>query len=834
MSSHAALYCMMSSYADRVSPDRVSLFASTPHSPPVSSSSLLGGLQTWPMHGASYSNTRHLPFSVHGVNAGFMETLESFSAVLLPQPMQQTSYVGVVDETHFFAIGRTSASITSPEVSLHPTGNGFGIGGADTVILKVNRFTGVLEMSVTIGLTTGRLSATMRGPLFAYQDHLYATSGLQNWVWKLRKFDLSLEWEFQLPHWRINEPRMEFGLSHPIYYTMEPMVIPPRSPQKDASIVIVPTSAGASYQSHAFQDAGGGEASPGVPNARAVNNIERLVQFHYGVGYVFGLEDNGDHAKLKYEFSGAPIRLEEGDFVPDESFAQNETKVKIWDIVQDELMFVDGDPSTGVPTSTGSFVYPTEIIEAPGHPEVTNSGYLTFRHGEVFNSSRHYLLMNVTSSIGQHLEDVLVPGTYLLNMPIIKTVYKRTDLTTHRLTHGEAWGLNYYGGSFYGSSCFDLSTGVLYVPSGNGYSFPVSDQLAARAMNNLDTAMNYEDVHANFLSQQAKAHSMYIGGDTETAYQLSRASIAFWKDLEMRRRSIRSTRSPRYQRFFHGSVTALNAYSGSLEWGFPIIGHDQKDANIVSGSVLGVYQEDGSNHDITSVAITVVAAGKRLVAAGKMAIGIYDLDNADTGFTPSVPADFNADAGLTAMRYPELRVDLLMYQELQNFGGLVLHDGTYFILRHMLGKMTVAGAGVLPYAPVDGGSPLVPMLGMGPVVLWACDISTGTVKWLRTISLDVSLPQTSLFELMSRGIGAHFGGVVGYGNSLVVGTQSGRYLIIDMATGLDRQTISTAGSAVSCGPIVNAQLFHLGGTAGRLGNIDNYAFYAEIFTVLGA
>jgi len=95
-------------------------------------------------------------------------------------------------------------------------------------------------------------------------------------------------------------------------------------------------------------------------------------------------------------------------------------------------------------------------------------------------------------------------------------------------------------------------------------------------------------------------------------------------------------------------------------------------------SVLLLYQEMGINHDIISVAMTEARGSKILIAAGKIAVGVYNLSSRNVGFTAVHGEDPFAAAGLMNMRTPELRVDMIMFTTLAVHGGLVVHEDLYY------------------------------------------------------------------------------------------------------------------------------------------------------------
>ena len=94
----------------------------------------------------------------------FMDTLHAFNAVSLPDALQQLTYHGVIDEDHFFTLGRTVSSRLSSikgVLSIARNAYNLGSGDAETLLLKVNRLTGSLTQFRAIGLSTANPDATV-------------------------------------------------------------------------------------------------------------------------------------------------------------------------------------------------------------------------------------------------------------------------------------------------------------------------------------------------------------------------------------------------------------------------------------------------------------------------------------------------------------------------------------------------------------------------------------------------------------------------------------------------------------------------------------------------
>jgi len=348
---------------------------------------------------------------------------------------------------------------------------------------------------------------SQRGPLFLHRDFVFLTSATQNIVWKLRKADFSLVWSCALPGWYELRPAGTGPLSgYPVYYTTTVLVIDTIA---EFPRVIVSTSAGQSYGPHDIS-----------PASFAVNNLERLVEYHHGIGLIFGLTDLGTVPTVDYVISAGPSVLRQGDVLPDESFAPDESAVEIWDSITESMLFQDGAPLTGVPRTSGTYLFPVEMIEIASRAFLReyDVGYISFGHGFVFNSSKSYLLENVTDPFGRvQPSSVEIQGTYLLGLPITRTLYKpQPDGRPYILSAREAWGLNYFGASIYGMTCYDEDSGLIYVPTGNAYAMPVSDKLAAQASNSRyqeksatwpKTSYRFDDVFLDYSTESMCSHS---------------------------------------------------------------------------------------------------------------------------------------------------------------------------------------------------------------------------------------------------------------------------------------------------------------------------------------
>jgi len=425
-------------------------------------------------------------------------------------------------------------------------------------------------------------------------------------------------------------------------------------------------------------------------------------------------------------------------------------------------------------------------------------------------------LHGVTDGDGNPQPDTHIAGTELQGLPIIKTLHRDSRRS---LSAGEAWALNYYGGSVYGTPCYDPDSAVLYVPTGNGYSFPYSDQVAAIAANHPGSNMRLDAVFENYSTTLMNAHTTYLAGDTIRAFEIARQATSFWKDVEMRRKAIRGTRSPRYQRFFHDSIVALDAHNGRLQWGYPVLGHDQRDNSFDAQprGLLSIYQELGTNNDLVGASITESDGSKFLLAHSKMAVGIYNLSSSDFGFVPSRADDPNGDAGILSMRVAEVRVDFFMKSGDADFGGFVVRDGMYFKMQTLWPIESGVHDGLLSYQPVLGDPLLYLRRNVGDprMVLWAVDVVT-QIRWVR------------IFDFKGNG-----GGITGYGNNLFVGLPDGMIHVVDMNSGTDVEILATASGATAGNPIVNGKLFHTGGHSGW-GAPNTFAYFVEMLTPFGA
>lgn len=602
------------------------------------------------------------------------------------------------------------------------------------------------------------------------------------------------------------------------------MVLPPRNGDAGPTVLVSTKNSGVYGPSDfTFFAVGGGVSS----------HLQRLVQYHQTRHHTFGLIDLGSFASLAFDFAISPTAIKDGDNIPDESFPDGTSSIDIWDKLADGMVFSHGSSVTGHPKSTGSFIFPSTRDESTGPlydmVQHFDTGFVEFRDFEIFNASKEYLMTNIRDGEGNSKSHRLINGSLLLQMPVAKTLYRGTNYTVNA---AEAWGLNYFGGSVWGTPSFDRETSMVYLPSGNAYACPYSEQVAVRGVNDPERHVFLDVVFANYSSQMQRAHSEYMNGNQDVGFQLSKDAIIFWKEVELRRRAVGATLSPRYQRFFHGSVIALNAYTGNLSWATKVLGHDIRDNSHLRQpkTLLGIYLEYGTNHDILGTSIATVQDRKLLIATGKYSFATYVLSpsNAEVKwFRATNDSDDNAAGGLTSMRSPEIQVHLLMKTAYANHGGGVIHDGVFYKLL-FLAEHSRAPA-LLPVMPVHSRGFDQPTLRAweGPLTLWAVDILSGDIKWLRMI--EASAPGAGED-------GWHSGALTAYGRNLIVGDLEGSFHLIDMKTGFDRCVVPTLSSAVVNAPIVNGIIYHVGGIGvgvpfGTGG--FSYARYLEMLTPLG-
>ena len=110
-----------------------------------------------------------------------------------------------------------------------------------------------------------------------------------------------------------------------------------------------------------------------------------------------------------------------------------------------------------------------------------------------------------------------------------------------------------------------------------------------------------------------------------------------------------------------------------------------------------------------------------------------------------------------------------------------------------------------------GGNPRVTPRGY-PLTIWAYDILTGRLKWLRVIGQSLS-------------------SLVGYADSLIVAS-NGMLRLLDVNTGAETSTHTLMSFAETAMPIVNWQLFHMGG-GGKWASASSVAHFVEILTPAG-
>jgi len=769
---------------------RANLFASFPNNlQDISSTAHLGNLQVWPQPGAKYDNCRHLPFPAADQPGAFIESLNHFRAEPLPLPLCQAFHMGVVDEHNFFTLGENLRT-------------------SEDYLLKMNRFSGRIASFDQLSDITQIVDSKSRGPLFLYEDHIFLASAT-NLIWKLSKADLSLVWTFEAPHHgNFTATGMEEGklISYQKYKLGVPMVVP--ISERNQKPIIVIATVNPVYGPH--------ESSPaGLP----VNNLERLVEFHHTIHYVFGIEDDGAAASFKYELTVSPTLLQEGDVIPNESFAPGESSIFIWKKLTHGTVFSDGDPVSGEPKTTGSFIFPTsknEVTTWFSFVQSYDTGFLRFDHGNTFDAQKTCTLVNVTDGDGNRKPDVVVNGSFLQHMPIRAVLFQSDP--AHILSASEAWALNYYGGSIYGYHSYDSTSGMLYVGTGNAYSVPLEDGMAARAVNVPGQDVKMDTVFMNYSDTMQQASELYLSGSHDAAYTLSRSARSSWLQLEMRRRDVRATRSARYQRFFHGSIVALKGETGQLQWAAPILGHDQRDNAFTQQprNMLSQYVELGTNADCLGSAIVSYNERKLLLANSKYAVAAYDLHSDNFGFDAVFPDDKNGERGISRLEYAELYVTVLAKSLLAMHGGFAVANGMFYKLQGNA-EQTWSKNTVLPYEPVGKDSPVIQTNTVWSwqkeLTVWACDIETGEVRWIRRLA-------------------SGSGGITSYGDVVIIGDTDGHLHVIDSSTGLDRAVVPMTTTASVSGPVVNNAFYFMGGLSKWTSETGSALFF-ELLTPLG-
>jgi len=130
---------------------------------------------------------------------------------------------------------------------------------------------------------------------------------------------------------------------------------------------------------------------------------------------------------------------------------------------------------------------------------------------------------------------------------------------------------------------------------------------------------------------------------------------------------------------------------------------------------------------------------------------------------------------------------------------------------------------------VDDVSPILePFPFVNPITIWAIEILTGKVRWVRMID-----PRSKTRSpLPSSSQAGDSSSIVGYGEVLVAGSNYGTIYVLDLLSGRQRAEVPTTSGASTGVPIVNYVGFHMGGT-GKMSNPQTFARAVEMLTPLG-
>ena len=879
--------------------------------PETKTKNLVGELQTWKYPGANLENSNYLPETL-SLNPHSLQTLKNFSMEPIPENtvgrVSGQRFKGLIDETHYYEIVNNK----------NTPGDGFWsiVGYFKGVsILKFDRFTGSLVGYKNIEIPSqaydqcGNLvdisnesDLESRGPLAMDDNNLFIQDGTSNLVLKYRKSDLNLVWAMAMPYWRPTALQSIITVSgelleipYNLYHINAINPLPNNSFTNNKNHVIVTTSSTISY--------GGGDS----------NAIARF-NTHDGGAYIFCIEDNGNSCKLAWEFSTIPENLTAGIKIPDECFTSDSSSVHIWEKLKPGTIFTDGSNVTGTPRNT----FPIRVV-AEYSDEIsmngiyyrgtipTKMGILQFSESDSsFNLDASYTITDIFDLSTGLVSDVSnreVIGRFVSYLPMVKCLYKDTGLSTytHTLSQDEADGLNYYGCTMYGTNCYDVSSGIFFTGTSNGYACPLEDQMIIQSYNdtsyvNLDGSnINYresvgildklrliqsdlngiptssntvtwkDDIIREYIKLKDEAAKLWnnglsMYGENSAAYsttsaatrafELSKLADKIFFDNESKGPQVRRLLSPRAQRFLYDSTIGIRASDGKLVFANCPMLSDLRDNVVILGvtnqrNLVQYYTEAGLNNDIGSCLLTNYTKdgihNKKLVSQHKFGLNVFDLSGINSSgsyYTSSISGDINANHGLVNMTPPQNYLIKTEWSGTMDFAAVAIHEDNVYYRQSV--RMGLYGNPNLEMClaklPVNA-NPIVSHNYTTFPMLFAINLendASGNTNYLWTRKLETGIAGR-LDELSSTHawLGECNGGLAGYGELLLSGSDYGGIDLIDKNNGRLVKKIDTINSTYASVPIVNYTFYNVGTMHSYPAPRYHFSNTMEMFTLHG-
>jgi len=426
--------------------------------------------------GVTLKNNSYLP-SVK-LNDCNVRNYEIFSVDYPPVSAIQASFSGVCDDKYVYFNWEVGSKSLESFIISGTDWSAWGIYSlflniGETIIIKLSRETGKIVLAKKLSDITGlpttditKLETTgddrTRGPFCLYNGHLYTTGQTERYasVMKIRCDDLKLVWRKVVTD-DIFNPNIpgQPSLNSAQLLLRQILVIPP-NPNKNRNypMVIVTSTSALSYVTISTE------------------TLFKLFNYHNTSGKVYGYEDNGNDASLKWDFSSSGNPYKEGDKLSENSFGDNVNSIQIYYPLINGYRFTDGNPQLGIEKTSGTFNLLTGVL-IPGNE--WEYAKFTFTDGTFFDENLFYVgIVQNGPRIGQQL---LIKGDNLYKkaegdnpqqyQPVVKILY-RSQIGIKTLDKYEAYELTHRGGGIYFSLCYEETKDIIIFGTGNSNHTP--------------------------------------------------------------------------------------------------------------------------------------------------------------------------------------------------------------------------------------------------------------------------------------------------------------------------------------------------------------------------
>ncbi len=786
--------------------------------------------------GVNILNTNYLPATLSNWKSIGLPTYDMFKTVQVNPKAAQASYCGVCDEDYVYypwELGE-DGPIQIPLIA--------GVGWTNyqnvfttktTVFVKQSRETGNVVMVKPMGEITGIPSTNTlflettgddqtRGPFVIYDGHIYTTGqGFKYYsILKIRCSDLTLVWRAD-----VYEPGSQylnfgdFALNSSGFQFRTTTVLPPNpSVGRTSPLVICGASAAVQY----------GNASYGT--------TLKLFNYYTGKGQVFAYSDEGDHAVYKWKFSSITANYKAGDLLNSGSFrrASNGNLIegtKIYYPLINGYVFQDGNPSTGIEKTSGTFNLLTGVVNPDGY----EFAKFTFNNGTTFNNTNSYT--GIVQNGPRQGQSVTVPGTTFYTVaasgalqdyqPVVKELYI-SQIGVKVLNSFEAAALSCYGASVYGNFTYDETSDTVMFGTANAYHVPYEQELFFWSTLNGSNANSYIANNPVWLGAD---HWMASNGtrtvlpaepttqqiaDTRTAQRNMWTSIDnFFENNNL---------GSNYNRCLNDSIIGLNANNGAIKFVIPMNNMDVTDFPIQTAygfNKTSIFHSGGFNQDcakgcvianINKTVGNITVNGKYLLCTNKSRLFIFDFNNLMNKIT-GVQGDTSLDysKGIVSNNY----IQALVWRQREGalyfvnpFNGLSF-DGERLIVKYsgnVLSAVTgneVFEAGLekhfgylkSPLSPSN--SPTVVCFNIPEVIANLPTSASQFYKWAFVHELGVGIIDS--------------GSIITHGDVVISGSKDGALYFIDKYTGKLINTIYNAEGMATVPCVADGVLYGYGG-----------------------